>query len=582
MAIPLPDAGVFSIGREEPADLPLRDSAVSREHALLEYDGRSWTLSDVGSANGTFVNGARVKRRRLKGGELIRFGSRQEFRFLSGSTRPSPRRMFLSMFHHALVARDPEFRPRRFVIAHTARFVGRAPKSDLRLPFTEVSEVHARLEERGGRPWVQDHKSRNGTFVNGEPVKESVLNPGDEVAFARTPFDVAVTPLPTTRGLVVAATLCVLVAASAFGSGWLGRRSSGDSLWTREMYEKQARQSLADALEAADRRPPAAEISRAHFDIAIRALISADRLPPGEPTVDEIGAAFARYSRHLKGQLGGRDLAKVYVSLLEEEKRREAMPAPAAPPPQTSSDLVEAELTHIVAEFGIDVAQAPIPPALLAEVRHFVEFWSGPNRDYTLRSMERSRPHLAMIRAELRRSHLPEVFCYLPFIESGYRTEVASGAGAQGLWQFMQRTARTYGLRVDETVDERRDPVLSTRAACQYLEGLLATFGTDAFMCAIAAYNKGEYGMVTCLTQNVLKKKVSFLSKWKFWDLVESGDGCLKQETIEYVPKFLAAAIVMRRPEQYGFPSQGLLSEGPVTPSRGTAPPPGSAPMGTP
>ena len=346
------------------------------------------------------------------------------------------------------------------------------------------------------------------------------------------------------------------------------------------MYEKQARQSLADALEAADRRPPAAEISRAHFDIAIRALISADRLPPGEPSMDEIGAAFGRYSRHLKGALAGRDLAKVYASLLEEEKRRETMPPPAVPPPQASGDLVAAELTHIVAEFGIDVAQAPIPPALLAEVRHFVEFWTGPNRDYTLRSMQRSRPHLSMIRAELRRSHLPEVFCYLPFIESGYRTEVASGAGAQGLWQFMQRTARTYGLRVDSTIDERTDPVLSTRAACQYLEGLLATFGTDAFMCAIAAYNKGEYGMVTCLTQNVLKKKVSFLSKWKFWDLVESGDGCLKQETIEYVPKFLAAAIVMRRPEQYGFASQGLLPEGMAAPSAGSTPSTSPAPAG--
>jgi hypothetical protein len=66
-------------------------------------------------------------------------------------------------------------------------------------------------------------------------------------------------------------------------------------------------------------------------------------------------------------------------------------------------------------------------------------------------------------------------------------------------------------------------------------------------MCAIAAYNKGEYGMVTCL------KRISWRSQWKFWDMVERGDGCLKQETIEYVPRFLAAAIVMRRPEAFGL-----------------------------
>lgn len=575
-AVVLPEDGVFRVGRDDPADLPLRDSAVSREHALLEFDGNRWVLTDLDSANGTFVDGKRVQRRRLKGGERIRFGSQQEYRFLSGSTRPSPKQLFLSLFRHALVARDPEFRPRRLVVGHTARFVGRTAKADLRLPFTEVSEVHARLEERGGRAWVLDHKSRNGTFVNGEPVKERVLHPGDEVAFARTPFDVVVTPLPTTRGLVLSATLCMLVAAGAFGAGVLGRRSTGETLWTREMYENQARQSLSDALEASARRPPAVEISRAHFDIAIRALISADRLPPGEPSMEEIAAAFSAYSRSLKGELAGRDLAKVYAGLLEEQKRREAKPPPAVPTVQAPGDLVEAELTRIVAEFGIDVIKAPIPPSLLTEVRRFVDYWTGANRQYTLRSIQRSRPHLSMIRTELRRSHLPEVFCYLPFIESGYRTEVASGVGAQGLWQFMPRTARNYGLRVEDGVDDRNDPALATRAACRYLEGLLATFGTDAFMCAIAAYNKGEYGMVTCLTQNVLKKNVSFLSKWKFWDLVESGDGCLKQETIEYVPRFLAAAIVMRRPEAYGItPVPGVHSEieGEASPAADTPPP---------
>ncbi|MFN8179143.1 MAG: FHA domain-containing protein [bacterium] len=572
VAIELPEDGAFRVGREEPADLPLREAAVSREHAILEFDGRGWVITDLDSANGTFVDGRRVKRRRLKGGERIRFGPRIEYRFLGGEGPSALRSFFGSFFRVALVARDPTFQPRRLLISHAPRIVGRAPKSDLRLPFTEVSDVHARLEDRGGRPWVLDHKSRNGTFVNGERVKEHRLHVGDEVGFARTPFDVAITPAPSTRGLLAAATLCAVIAGTAFGVGWVGRRASPDTLWTRDMYEAQASVSLGDALEAADRRPPASEIAHAQFDIAIHALISADRLPPGQPSMEEIGAAFARYSKHLKGELAERDLGRVYASLLEEEKRREEKPPP--PPPPVSGDVVEAELTHIVAEFGIDVAQAPIPPALLEEVRRFVKYWTNENRDYTVRAMQRSRPHLAMIRTELRRDHLPEVFCYLPFIESGYRTEVVSGAGAQGLWQFMPKTARNYGLRIEGSLDERNDPLLETRAACQYLDGLLATFGTDAFMCAVAAYNKGEYGMVTCLTQNVLKKKVSFLSKWKFWDLVESRDGCLKQETIEYVPKFLAAAIVMRRPEAFGLVSaEGALPGQPAS----SVPAPGAA-----
>ncbi|MCA9754057.1 MAG: lytic transglycosylase domain-containing protein, partial [Gemmatimonadetes bacterium] len=204
-----------------------------------------------------------------------------------------------------------------------------------------------------------------------------------------------------------------------------------------------------------------------------------------------------------------------------------------------------------LAEFGIDTAESEVPPELMAEVRHFVDWWSNDKRDYTLRCMERSRPHLASIRRVFAENHLPEVFAYLPFIESGYQTTISSPAGARGLWQFMPKTARGYGLRVDDQVDQRTDPELATEAACRYLEGLLSAFGANAFMCAVAAYNKGEYGMVTCL------KRISWRSKWKFWDMVERKDGCLKQETIEYVPRFLAAAIVMRRPEAFGLLDMG-------------------------
>ncbi len=582
-AVPLPEYGEpFLVGREPPADLPLRDATVSREHARFAADGDAWILEDAGSANGTFVNGRRVTRRRLRNGDRVRFGSSMEFRFRT-ERAPSPLAEALrSLFRHELVARNPDAKPRRIPVGPGARVVGRSANAQVRLPFPEISEVHARLENRRGRPWVLDQKSRNGTFVNGEAVRERMLRPGDEVAFGPLPYDVVLTPMPTSRGYLGAAVACLIVAAGALGIGLSGR-GGGETLWTREMYEDHARRALGDALEAADRRPPAEEIAKAHFDIAIRALKSADRLSPGDPTREEIEAAFSRYADDLSKPLAGRSMGRVYFGLLEEEQRRAqaAVPEPPPPPPPTG-DLVAAELTRIVAEFGIDVVKYPVPPALLEEVRRFVEHWSGANRAYTVRSMERAQPYLAMIRMELRRSHLPEVFCYLPFVESGYREKVASGAGAQGMWQFMKSTGTEYGLKVTDTVDERTDPLLSTRAACRYLEGLLVVFGTDAFDCAVAAYNKGHHGMLSCLMKNVREGNVNLLSRWKFWDLVESGSGCLKQETIEYVPKFLAAAIVMRRPEAFGFPagagggSAGSTSAGAVPPSAAGMPAPGT------
>jgi pSer/pThr/pTyr-binding forkhead associated (FHA) protein len=543
--IRLPAEGRLTVGREESNDLPLRDPSVSREHAILEIDGDRWTVRDLDSANGTFVNGRPVRERRLKGGELVRFGAHPEFRFLREAGTARWKEPFLAFLRHALVARDPEFEPARFPIRRATSIVGRSANANLTLPYSQISDIHARLENRAGRPWVSDHRSRNGTYVNGEPVREQLLRPGDEVAFADRPFDVVVTAHPTSRGIVGVTGVAAVASLVIVGLSLLStERGTGDELWTRRMYEEQATRSLSDAIAAYDRSPPALDVARAQFDIALRSLISADALPPDPRDAEEIDAAFRTAARSLTARLGGRNPYRIYTSLatagaLEEE------PAPGS--------IVESQLARILAEFGIDPANGEIPPDLLAEVKRFVDYWTGDMRGYTVRSMRRAEPHLDMIRAELKKNRLPEVFCYIPFVESGYRTEVSSRAGAGGMWQFMPKTARAYGLRVDEGVDERSDPVRSTQAACRYLDGLLFSFGANAFMCAVAAYNKGEYGMLTCLKRHAAGEPGSWKSKWKFWDMVESGSGCLKPETIEYVPRVLAAAIVMRRPGAFGL-----------------------------
>jgi pSer/pThr/pTyr-binding forkhead associated (FHA) protein len=537
-AIELPGSRAFLVGRESD-DLPVADPSVSREHATLEREGARWVLRDLDSGNGTFVNGRRVSRRRLSDGDLVRFGPTAEFRFIDEEDRPAWRGKLLSLVRLSLVARDPEFRPARLTIRRAPIVVGRGAQAALRLPVPQVSEVHARVENRAGCAFVSDHRSSNGTWVNGERVKERRLWPGDELAFADQPFDVAPTMRPTTRGAVLAVAVVLVALAGGATAVWQGREGgAAESLWTRQMYEEQAQVSLGDAIAAYDRRPPAVDVARAQFDIALRSLIAADRLRPDRRTPEEVAAAFREAARPLGGVLGGRDPYRIWESLQKREDRTEV-------PDQ--GDVVAAELSRILAEFGIDTQETAVPVDLVTQVREFVEWWTTDKRDYTLRSIERGRPHLGAIRAELSAAHLPEVFCYLPFIESGYQADISSPAGARGLWQFMPKTARSYGLRVDDDVDERIDPAIATRAACRYIDGLLSAFGANAFMCAIAAYNKGEYGMVTCL------KKISWRSQWKFWDMVERRDGCLKQETIDYVPKFLAAAIVMRRPESFGL-----------------------------
>src|SRR4030081_1626789 len=94
---------------------------------------------------------------------------------------------------------------------------------------------------------------------------------------------------------------------------------------------------------------------------------------------------------------------------------------------------------------------------------------------------------------------------YVAWVESQFDPYAESSAHAKGMWQFMPDSARRFGLRVDDRVDERTDVAKSTRAAARYLAQLLAQFGGDSFMLAIAAYNKGENGLMRVLRAGALE-----------------------------------------------------------------------------
>jgi membrane-bound lytic murein transglycosylase D len=112
-------------------------------------------------------------------------------------------------------------------------------------------------------------------------------------------------------------------------------------------------------------------------------------------------------------------------------------------------------------------------------------------------SLERSRPHLKLIKKVLRQRNLPADLAYLPHLESGFQTMVRSKAGARGLWQLMPGTAREFGLRVSRKIDNRIDVALSTSAAAQMLQGFFEKTGN--WPLAITAYNYGVNGMVRAI-----------------------------------------------------------------------------------
>ena len=183
-------------------------------------------------------------------------------------------------------------------------------------------------------------------------------------------------------------------------------------------------------------------------------------------------------------------------------------------------------------------------------VRYFIDAFCGKLRDFFVQALARSGKYIPMMATVLQEAGLPQDLVYLSLIESGFAPSAYSKAKAVGPWQFIRPTAVRYGLRIDNWVDERRDPVKSTRAAAAYLNDLHQQFGE--WFLAAAAYNAGErrveYAMQRTNTSD-------------FWDLSERRT-ILKQETRNYVPKFVAAALIAGAPERYGFAD--LVYEAPM------------------
>lgn len=196
--------------------------------------------------------------------------------------------------------------------------------------------------------------------------------------------------------------------------------------------------------------------------------------------------------------------------------------------PKTSHDYEDSE----------DLAQIPVEINSL--VVKWVNYFQGRGRKHMERYLSRSSRYLPMMKTILKDRGLPEDLVYVALIESGFSPTALSHAGAVGYWQFMRGTGRDYGLKINSHIDERRDPILSTQAAADYFSGLYNLFGS--WYLAIASYNVGE---------NKIKRLVMKHHTRDFWQLISRGR--MPAETINYVPKFLAASLIAKNPGKYGF-----------------------------
>ena len=376
-----------------------------------------------------------------------------------------------------------------------SRTIGKGELSSIRLDDDAlVSRTHARLTLERGTLWIEDLGSRNGTSINGKMIeKKTMVRAGDKVT--------------------------------------LGQLSSFQcSPWNALEPSRFASAVLTQVTNIAARMKRRPKASIWPQFLILQLIVSV-----------VVGAAWwggkKFRMRAVESQPATLESNGVSAEVTRKQQDRKVVSIPDVP-----RNFIWDEIVAVSRRFG----DAP-PSVMDVQFQKKVESWIErfTRGDAHKKLFERKEKYWPTILSALSQEGLPAELGYLVWIESEFNLNAQSHAGALGLWQFMPGTARDFGLQVDaqQKIDERIDAVKSSKAAAQYLSMLLKQFGTDRYMLAIASYNAGQ----NKIQRKTIAAQIRRAPKPDFWALRDQ----LPQETIDYVPKFLAAIIINRNPERW-------------------------------
>jgi len=469
---------VIRIGRGEDCDVQFDaqlDVRVSTHHAEIRFEGGQYVLIDVGSTNGTLVNGKLVRTHRLRSGDKIAFGAQggpevrfdveESFRSSHGNGSSLPLQM------------PAPPRPSAYP----------APNQDAAALASEAQLRISRARARSG-----GRSSGQTMFIMADTFKKV------EAATHRK-------DRKRTAGIVGA-----IVFLSLIGFGVLGV-----VIW----QQKKQIEQIVQKKEGLDK-----QIAR--IQLAMQIESDPNKLASLE---DQLTALTGK--------------AQAAIGEIEKKDKSEAQKL------EQAGDELDRQIRYILSKFNAQTYA--VPPIFKARLKHYID--RNIRQAGTRSIYKRKQQYWPLIVKEFSALGLPEEMGYVAWQESGFDPLAESAAKARGMWQFMDFRAREFGMRVDRArgVDDRTDVLKSTRGAARYLANLLAEFGEDSFMLAIASYNKGENGMRRVLHEIAQQPGGFRKDKRDFWHLYRLKK--LPEETLEYVPQILAAAIIGNNPKKYGL-----------------------------
>jgi membrane-bound lytic murein transglycosylase D len=222
-------------------------------------------------------------------------------------------------------------------------------------------------------------------------------------------------------------------------------------------------------------------------------------------------------------------------SSTSQSKNQPGIPSEYIPPKE---DI--AQVDEVLDESSFEVKPYHIPMILNDSVENHLEYFKTRGREVFQHWLDRSARYIPLMKEIFKEKNLPEDLVYVAMIESGFNPYAVSWAKAVGPWQFMPATGKNYGLKIDWWIDERKDPVKSTHAAAEHFKDLYNLFGS--WPLALASYNAGA---------GKVQRAVLRTRSEDFWDLKASR--YIRKETKNYIPKYMAATIIAKNPEAYGF-----------------------------
>lgn len=485
------ETSMVRVGRSQDSDLRFDDVAdpvVSTNHAQLVLEHGTWQLIDSGSTNGTLLNGKKITKHELKSGDRIRFGF------------PGGPEAYVEIGKAVGQASAASSAPTAIVAAAALgpQYDAEADAQQMLSALTADTRDSSELKvAEAAAQQVAEQRAKAGGQSSGQTM----------FILARAMQQVKATVVVQTRkrwtrvvGAVAGVALLVILIMGGvilYQQRQINRLITVKSKIDAEILDLQERmQSETDSATLSSMEDRLAELT-GHAETTLQELTAKDKTRAAQLTAGE--------------------------------------------------DELDQEIRKILVKFNASTYS--IPPIFRERLRAHIEaLTSAGNLKFMYGRKQRYWP---VITKDFETLGLPEEMAYIAWVESGFDPTAQSEAGAAGLWQMTTTTAQQLGLTVDATVDERLDPDKQTKAAARYLANLLAEFGEDSFMLAMASYNRGENGVRRVLRQIAREPGGFRKEKRDFWHLYRLK--LLPEETREYVPKVLAAAVVCNNPEKYGL-----------------------------